>query len=133
MGVVSRARMVLASSVAKEALVAGAGVALVAMAVVERMKTFVGSWASLRVVDGSVGSSGCWHMPMDRRWPIEELAVVVCVDLLGIHYLTSFRPVAHSPCYCGHRQVELWFCSSQLQPQRPRIECVGPTKVLSLQ
>jgi len=59
MGVVSRARMVLTSSVAKEALVAGAGVALVAMAVVERMKTFVGSWASLRVVDGSVGSSGC--------------------------------------------------------------------------
>lgn len=125
--------MVLASSVAKEALVAGAGVALVAMAVVERMKTSVGSWASVRAVDGLVGSSGCWHMPMDRRRPIEELAVVVCVDLLGIHYLTSFRPVAHSPCYCGHRQVELWFCSSQLQPQRPKIGCVVLMKVLTLQ
>jgi hypothetical protein len=48
--------MVLASSVAMAGLVAGAGVALVAMAVVERMKISVGKMASARVVDGLVGS-----------------------------------------------------------------------------
>lgn len=58
---------------------------------------------------------------------------MVCVGLLGIRYLMTFRSVAGSLCYYGHRQVEQRFCSSQLQPQPPKTECVDLMRVANLQ